>query len=52
MIGFTARYVSGEVRVDGVEIEDAGWYTRNHLPGLPGQLSIAHALIGDFLSQP
>ena len=49
MIGFTARYASGEIRCDGVEIEDAGWYGRENMPGLPGHMSIAHALISDYL---
>lgn len=49
MIGFTARYVSGEIRTDDVEIEDAKWYDRNTMPELPGHLSIAHALIKDYL---
>ncbi|PKL59851.1 MAG: NAD(+) diphosphatase, partial [Methanomicrobiales archaeon HGW-Methanomicrobiales-4] len=49
MIGFTARYLSGEIRCDGVEIEDARWFTRDHMPDLPGPLSISRALIEDFL---
>ncbi len=28
MIGFTARYAGGEIRVDGEEILDARWFTR------------------------
>lgn len=49
MIGFTARYLSGEIRCDGVEIEDAGWYRRDQMPELPGPISIARALIDGFL---
>lgn len=49
MIGFTARYVSGEIQCDGVEIADARWFTRDQMPTLPGQLSISFALIDDFL---
>jgi NAD+ diphosphatase len=49
MIGFVARHLSGDIRCDGVEIEDAGWYSRNQMPGLPGPLSISRALIEDFL---
>jgi len=49
MIGFTARYYSGEIRCDGVEIEDARWFTRDQMPDLPGPLSISRALIEDFL---
>ena len=50
MIGFTARYLSGEVRCDGVEIEEAGWFERTRIPSLPGPLSISRALIDDFLA--
>lgn len=49
MIGFTARYLSGIIRCDGVEIEDAQWFTRDQMPELPGPLSISRALIDDFL---
>ena len=49
MIGFVARYVSGEIVCDPEEIEDAGWYTRDSMPDLPGPLSIARALIDDYL---
>ncbi|MFH0966628.1 MAG: NAD(+) diphosphatase, partial [Methanobacteriota archaeon] len=50
MIGFTARYVSGDITCDGVEIEDAQWFTRDQMPELPGILSISRALIDDFLA--
>jgi NAD+ diphosphatase len=49
MIGFVARYQSGEIRCDGVEIEDAGWFSRDQMPELPGPLSISRALIDGFL---
>lgn len=50
MVGYVARYLSGEIRCDGVEIEDAQWFSRNTMPELPGKLSIARALIDDYLS--
>ena len=49
MIGFTAEYVSGEILVDGVEISDAGWYTKENLPELPMKLSIARKIIDWFI---
>lgn len=50
MIGFTARWTSGDIRVDGVEIEDAGWFDARHLPPrLPTSFSIARRLVDDFL---
>lgn len=48
MIGFTARYLDGDIRVDGVEIEEAGWYTAECHPALPGTASIAYAMIQDW----
>jgi len=52
MIGFHARYESGELRPDGVEIVEADWFRRNALPQLPPPISIARRLIEDFLAQP
>jgi len=52
MIGFHARYESGELRPDGVEIIEADWFQRNALPQLPPPISIARRLIEDFLAQP
>jgi len=51
MIGFTAEYASGDLRADGVELTEAGWYRADHLPELPGRLSIARALIDDFVAR-
>lgn len=51
MIGFVADYAGGEIRIDPTEIEDARWFTLDDLPLLPGRLSIARALIDDFLAR-
>jgi len=45
MIGFVAEYESGEISVDGVEIEAADWYHIDNLPELPKKLSIARVII-------
>jgi NAD+ diphosphatase len=45
MIGFQARYASGELKPDGVEIEDAKWFTRDSLPELPAHGSLSRFLI-------
>jgi NAD+ diphosphatase len=51
MIGFTASYVSGEIRPQADEIAEAHWYSRRgELPSLPGKLSIARRLIDAFLA--
>ncbi|HYQ43082.1 MAG TPA: NAD(+) diphosphatase [Polyangiaceae bacterium] len=52
MIGFHARYESGELRPDGVEIVEADWFRRDALPQLPPPISIARRLIENFLAQP
>ena len=51
MIGFTATYEGGEIVLDDPEIEDAGWFTRDNLPPLPGKISIARKLIDWFLEK-
>lgn len=51
MIAFTADYESGEIIMDPVEIEDAGWYRYNNLPGKPSMAhSIASKLIDSFIN--
>jgi len=49
MVGFKARYLSGTIRPDGGEIEDAKWFTKDNLPELPGQGSLSRFLIGRWL---
>jgi NAD+ diphosphatase len=50
MLGFFAEYVSGEIKIDGVEIEDAKWFSVEALPFLPSKASIAHSLIQHYLA--
>lgn len=45
MVGFIAEHESGEIVVDGEEIEDAAWYGRDNLPPRPTANSIAGRLI-------
>jgi NAD+ diphosphatase len=49
MVGFVAEWTSGEIRVDPSEIEDARWFRYDDLPELPHAMSIARALIEDFV---
>lgn len=52
MLAFTADYASGEITMDPNEIEDAGWYKYNQLPGLPSSpISISMKLLNDFISK-
>jgi NAD+ diphosphatase len=45
MIGFTAEYEKGEIKVDGDEIIDAKWFNVDELPWIPSRISIAGELI-------
>ena len=45
MIAFTAEYAGGEVRPDGVEIEEARWFDPAELPTVPDRISISRWLI-------
>jgi NAD+ diphosphatase len=50
MVGFTARYAAGEIRVDGSEIAEAGWFRADSIPPSPRPgLSISGELIADFI---
>jgi NAD+ diphosphatase len=51
MIGFTAQYESGEIRIDDQEIVEAGWYRTDNLPQIPGKISIARKLIDWFIEK-
>lgn len=49
MVGFTARHTGGEIRIDAKEILDARWFRPDALPDYPPPMSIAHALISDWV---
>ena len=51
MLGFTASYAGGEIRIDEDEIVDANWYSPDNLPELPPNISIARKLIDTFLAK-
>lgn len=51
MIGFTATYAGGEISLEDSEIEDAGWFTADNLPPIPGKISIARKLIDWFVAR-
>jgi NAD+ diphosphatase len=51
MVGFVADWAGGEIRIDPGEIEDARWFRSDDLPELPHPMSIAHALIRDFVER-
>jgi NAD+ diphosphatase len=52
MAGFRAVHVSGEIQVDGREIEEAAWFTRDAMPEIPRRGSVARELIDAWLGEP
>jgi NAD+ diphosphatase len=60
MVGFTARATHTEIDVDGSEIEDAQWFTREQMRAateagtlvLPGGVSISQSLIESWYGGP
>lgn len=49
MVGYTAEHAGGRITVDGREIVEADWFTRDRLPEIPGKISIARQLIDWFV---
>lgn len=49
MLGFTAEYAEGEIRIDPAEITGADWFTADSLPNIPPRVSIARSLIDWFV---
>jgi NAD+ diphosphatase len=50
MLGFKARYSSGTVKPDEIEITDALWFSKDNLPELPGEGSLSNFLINCWLN--
>jgi NAD+ diphosphatase len=51
MIGFSAQYAGGELKLDPSEIVDGGWFRPDDLPDLPPYPSIARRLIDEWLAR-
>ena len=51
MIGFQARWVSGDLVLDEREIVDAQWCAPDELPMIPPRMSIARRLIDDWVER-
>jgi NAD+ diphosphatase len=45
MIGYTARYVGGDLRLDEQELDHAAWFSAAQLPPLPPPLSLSRQII-------
>ncbi|MGM0534971.1 MAG: NAD(+) diphosphatase [Pseudomonadota bacterium] len=51
MLGFFAEAASRRIRIDGIEIADAAWFSPRRLPQLPPLYSISRALIETHLRE-
>jgi NAD+ diphosphatase len=51
MIGFHAEYESGDIAIDGIEIEEANWYRYDQLPLVPPPSTLSGQLIQAFVQR-
>jgi len=49
MVGFSAEWCAGDLKPDGEEIIESGWFGRDDLPSVPGKVSLARRLIDAWL---
>ena len=49
MVAFRAEYASGELKPDGEEVVESGWFDKEHLPEIPLKGSIARAMIDAWI---
>lgn len=49
MVGFTAEYESGTLKLQDEELSSGAFFHRNNLPEIPHKLSMARMLIDDWL---
>ena len=45
MVGFTAEYAGGTLRLQRSELNKGGWYCRDNMPAIPSKVSLARRLI-------
>jgi NAD+ diphosphatase len=50
MVGFTAEYASGDIRVEPSELIEGGWFSADALPEIPDKVTIARRLIDAFVT--
>jgi NAD+ diphosphatase len=51
MIGFRAEYAGGELKPDGEEVVESGWFDRAHLPEIPRPGSIARTMLDAWVME-
>ena len=50
MLGFYCQYVSGQIKINHDELEDAQWFHINNLPLIPPTSSISGMLINSYIA--
>jgi NAD+ diphosphatase len=50
MIGFTAEYESGEIKVDGKEVTEAAWYDVTNISEIPPKMSLSREIIDWYIT--
>lgn len=50
MVGFTATYDGGELKLQREELGGGGWFRRDNMPEIPAKASIARELIEEWLA--
>ena len=51
MVGFTADYDSGKIRLQRSELSKGSWFDKDHLPHIPEKLSIARQLLDHWVDE-
>ena len=46
-----AEYASGELKPDGEEVVESGWFDREHLPEIPRHGSIARTMLDAWVAE-
>ncbi len=49
MVGYTARYVGGTLRLEEQELDDALWFSIDALPEMPPSMSLAYHIIDGWM---
>lgn len=50
MIGFHADYKAGNIHLQNTELKMGGWFKKDNLPAIPGEVSMARQLIDSWLN--
>ncbi len=51
MVGFTAEYESGEIKLQASELSAGNFFTKENMPNIPGKVSLARMLIDHWLEK-